>query len=63
MGAGVNMNDRVTTKKPSFKLILLITASLALAVMTFAINWHDVGPFWSYINVTKMILYMLKAPS
>lgn len=50
------MNDRVTTKKPSFKLILLIIASFALAVMTFAINWHDVGPFWSYINVTKMIL-------
>lgn len=50
------MNGRATAKKLSFKLILLIIASLALAVMTFAINWHDVGPFWSYINVAKMIL-------
>lgn len=50
------MNVSTTSKKPSFKLVLLIIASLALAVMTFAINWHDVGPFWSYINVTKMIL-------
>ena len=50
------MNVRVNNKKPSFKLVLLIIASLALAVMTFAINWHNVGSFWSYINVTKMIL-------
>ena len=50
------MNVRANSKKPSFKLVLLIIASLALAVMTFAINWHNVGPFWSYINVTKMIL-------
>ena len=50
------MNVRAISKRLSFKLILLITASLILAVMTFAINWHDVGPFWSYINVTKMIL-------
>jgi len=49
------MNGRATSKL-SFKLVLLITAALALAVMTFAINWRDVGPFWSYINVTKMIL-------
>jgi len=50
------MNGRANSKRLSFKLALLITASLALAVMTFAVNWHDVGPFWSYINVTKMIL-------
>jgi len=54
--AGVNMNVRANSKKLSFKLILLIIASLALAAMTFAINWHNVGPFWSYINVAKMIL-------
>lgn len=54
--AGVNMNGRATSNKPSFKLTLLIVASLALAVMTFAINWREVGSFWSYINVAKMIL-------
>jgi len=56
VGAGVNMNARASTKKLSFKFTLLILASLALAVMTFAINWHNVGPFWSYVNVAKMIL-------
>jgi len=50
------MNARTSTKKLSFKFTLLILASLALAVMTFAINWHNVGPFWSYVNVAKMIL-------
>jgi hypothetical protein len=50
------MNVSTVSKKLSFKLVLLVIASLALAVMTLAINWHDVGPFWSYINVTKMIL-------
>lgn len=55
------MNGRVTAKKLSFKLTLLIIASIALAIMTFAINWRDVGPFWSYINVTKMILAVVIA--
>jgi len=50
------MNGRVTTEKLSFKLTLLVIASLILTIMTFAINWRDVGEFWSYINVTKMIL-------
>lgn len=54
--AGANMKGRATSKKLSFKLVVLILASLALAIMTFAINWHNVGPFWSYINVAKMIL-------
>ncbi|HSW90433.1 MAG TPA: hypothetical protein VLF64_00375 [Candidatus Saccharimonadales bacterium] len=50
------MNGRVTTEKLSFKLILLVIASIILAIMTFAINWRDVGQFWSYTNVAKMIL-------
>lgn len=50
------MNGRVLQKKLSFKLTLLVIASLILAIMTFAINWREVGSFWSYTNVAKMIL-------
>lgn len=50
------MNYRTITKKLSFKLITLVIASVALAVITFSMKWQDVGSFWSYVNVAKMLL-------
>lgn len=50
------MNRHTITKKLSCKLVTLIAASAALVVITFSMKWQDVGSFWSYINVAKMIL-------
>lgn len=43
-------------KKISLKLATLCVATVALLVLSLVVNWRDVGDFWSYINVAKMLL-------